>query len=100
MIGAMDLSVAILATPSNDTRVGHRAAGQVAAREQVVHVANGRMALLTQNRASCHKQLVVIRAMRRVTVRAGIAHGRMFEQKRTSFLSVALITGLIDRIGA
>jgi hypothetical protein len=56
------------------------------------------MALLApQMNASCQK-LGIVRTMRRVTIQAILAHGRMLPEKRTPFFGMAGVTNIIDGI--
>src|SRR3989304_2595924 len=59
----------------------------------------GRMTLLAEHGSCRNQQFFMVGSMRAVAIQAIIAHRGMFEKKRPAFLGMALITGLVHRVG-
>ena len=57
------------------------------------------MTALAKLRRSFYKKLVMVAAVRRMTVQAIFIDRRMLYHKRPSFFSVALVTEFVHRIG-
>ena len=54
------------------------------------------MALLAHQMSASRQKLDIVRTMRRVTVHAILADGRMLPEKRTSFFGMTRVTHIID----
>jgi hypothetical protein len=54
------------------------------------------VALLAQQMNALCQKLGIVRTMRRVTVHAIFAHGRVFPEKRSPFFGMARVTHIID----
>ncbi len=61
-------------------------------------MADGRMALLTQDRSGGNQQFLVIGAVGCMTIQTTIPYGCMLVDKRTTLLGMTLVTGLIDSV--
>ena len=95
----MNIRVTGEAASPHDALIRSRPRAQGLPRLQVVRVQKIRMTLLTQEGNRRDQQRVLIRAMRRVAIEAVLANGRMLEQERSALLRMALVAGLVDRIG-
>ena len=94
----MDLRVADETSAPHDALVGMAAGAERLSRLQVVRVTLSHMTLLAEERYRRHQQRRLIRAVRRMTVQAVLAHWCVLEQERTALLRMALIAGLVYRV--
>lgn len=95
----MYVHMAALTTCREQARIGPWAGGEIAHGHQLAGVTVLRMTLLAQHRTWCGQQRFEIRTVRRVTVQAILAHGRVLEQEWPALLRVTAITDFVDAIG-
>jgi hypothetical protein len=95
--------MAIHATAVCDPRIGALAKREVASREQIVRMAEAPglvVALVAEEWRGRDEEPLVIRPVRVVAIEAAFDDRGVFPEKRSALFRVALITELIDTIGA
>ena len=95
----MNVCVTGEAASTHEAFIRIRAGPQGLTGLQVVRVQEIGVALLAEERNRRDQQRALIRAVRRVAVETVLTNRRMLEQKRAALFRVALVAGLVDRIG-
>lgn len=96
MIGAMNLRMAVLATSPHHPCVRKRTRRKASTGQEVVHVTDHRVALLTQYGPGRDQELFVIGTVGLMATETILAYRSMFENERSALLGMAAITGLVD----
>lgn len=99
MVGAVNLGVTILATSTHQSWIRTAPGCKTALGQQLIYMPERRVALLAQHGSCRYQQFFMVGAMRAVTIQAIIPHRGMFKKKWPPLLGVALVTGLVDRVG-